>query len=562
MKKIIFAALILISSNFLLFSQVSGDAQIIKSEHWVYQDLLTLSSELRIGNFSTNTPITVGEIKMYFNEYDRELLSDSGKIVYDRIYSFLYTPKTLFPNNYFKAGLGLKIAPELCYKSNDQIDWTYNYYFKNNPLSAEANLGISEYFALGGNFFLGKNKKYSNAPGNFTNIPLGVDQYEFLFPRFAYGSLGVTFDKWGVNVNVGKEGMQIGKTKTGSIIYNNTFETDGYFQLAVYSHDVKYTMDIIEIEKNKFLYWHEFDVRLFKKVKIGIMEGALVNAPFEIRFLNPTMVFHSFAFWKDFSTLTEDHYYNESHCCSYLGITFELNLIKNLRIYGLYAMNEIQLPNEYAFIKDLSYPDSFGGQLGFELKLPSDFGGYWSSCIEGVYCAPFLYVKQAPDWSLYRRRTDNVTWDTVNSWIGSPLGPDNLSINFSFGYDQPGKWSAGFNYLFSLHGENGFNLFDANTWFNNDLGIWTYYPYTKYILAQDASNQHEMNLAVAEGRNMFMTRVIECKHQFSLNVSYNFNSKLKVQSEIVYTFVCNARHISGNFQHGFQGAISIEYNLF
>ena len=66
MKKIFFAALILISSNFLLFSQVSSDAQIIKSEHWVYQDLMTLSSELRIGNFSTNTPITVGEIKMYY----------------------------------------------------------------------------------------------------------------------------------------------------------------------------------------------------------------------------------------------------------------------------------------------------------------------------------------------------------------------------------------------------------------------------------------------------------------------------------------------------------------
>lgn len=562
MKKIIsflFTGLLL---AYILPAQVSGDAQMIKSEHWVYQDLLTLSSELRTGNFSTNTPITVGEIKMYFNEFDREMLSDSGKIVYDRVNTFLYTSKTLFPNHYFKAGIGLKIAPEVCYKSNDQIDWTYNYYYKNNPLTAETNLGISEYFALGGDFFFGKNKKYSNAPGNFTNIPLGVDQYEFLFPRFAYGSLGVTFDKWGVNVNVGKEGMQIGKTKTGSIIYNNTFETDGYFQLAVYSHDVKYTMDIVEIEKNKFLYWHQFDVRLFKKVKIGIMEGALVNAPFEVRFLTPTMVFHSFAFWKDFSTATEDKYYNESHCCSYLGITFELNLIKNLRIYGLYAMNEIQLPNEYAFVKDLSYPDSFGGQLGFELKIPSKFGGYWNAGLEGVYCAPFLYVKQAPDWSLYRRRTDNVTWENVNSWIGSPFGPDNLSVNLSFGYDQTGKWSAGFNYLFSLHGENGFNLFDPKNWYNTDKGIWTYYPYTKYIIAQDASNQHEMNLAVAEGRNMFMTKVIECKHQFSLNGSYNINSKMKVQSEIVYSLVCNARHISGNFQHGFQGALSFEYNLF
>ena len=544
MKKIISLLVTALLLASILPAQVSGDAQMIKSDHWVYQDLLTLSSELRTGNFSTNTPITVGEIKMYFSEFDRELLSDSGKIVYDRVNDFLYTSKTLFPNYFFKAGIGLKIAPELCFKSNDQINWTYNYYYKNNLLTAETNLGISEYFALGGDFFLGKNKKYSNTPGNFTNLPLGVDQYEFLFPRFAYGSLGVTFDKWGVNVNVGKEGMQIGKTKTGSIIYNNTFETDGYFQLAVYSHDVKYTMDIVEIEKNKFLYWHEFDVRLFKKVKIGIMEGALVNAPFEVRFLTPTMVFHSFAFWKDFSTATEDKYYNESHCCSYLGVTFELNLIKNLRIYGLYAMNEIQLPNEYAFIKELSYPDSFGGQLGFELKLPSKFGGYWISGLEAVYCAPFLYIKQAPDWSLYRKRTDNVTWENVNSWIGSPLGPDNLSIDFSFEYNQTGKWSAGFNYLFSLHGENGFNLFDKSTWFKEDPGIWTYYPYTKYILAEDGSDQNGMNSAVAEGRNMFMTKVIECKHQFSLNGSYSFNSKIKIQSEIVYTLVFNACHIS------------------
>ena len=148
MKKITSLLIAAVFMAYFLPAQVSGDAQMIRSEHWVYQDLLTLSSELRIGNFSTNTPITVGEIKMYFNELDRELLSDSGKVVYDRVNDFLYTPKTLFPNNYFKAGIGLKIAPELCYKSNDQIDWTYNYYYKNNPLSADVNVGISSLKSL------------------------------------------------------------------------------------------------------------------------------------------------------------------------------------------------------------------------------------------------------------------------------------------------------------------------------------------------------------------------------------------------------------------------------
>ena len=79
--------------------------------------------------------------------------------------------------------IGLRIAPELCYKSNPQIDWTYNYFYKNNSLSSDVRLSISEYFSLGGDFFFGKNYKYSNKPDNLTNIPLGGDQYEFCFPN-------------------------------------------------------------------------------------------------------------------------------------------------------------------------------------------------------------------------------------------------------------------------------------------------------------------------------------------------------------------------------------------
>lgn len=547
--------------NFSIFAQVTSDAELINSDHWIYDDFITLSLETNTGNFSVNTPVSAGELKLYFKDYDREKLSDSGKVVYDRVQAYLFTKRNLFPTKFFNTGIGLKVAPELCYKSNPQIDWTYNYFYKENPLNADLRLGISDYFSLGGDFFFGKNYKYSNMPNNFTNIPLGGDQYEFVFPRFAYGSAGATFNKWGFNINVGKEGMQIGHTKTGSIIYNNTFETDGYFQLTVYCDDAKYTMDVVEVEQNKFLYWHEIDLRFFKKVKIGLMEGALVNAPFELRFLTPTMVFHSYAFWKDFLSGNEEKYYNESHCCSYLGLTFDINLIKNLRIYGLYAMNEIQLPNEYANWKDQAYPDSLGGQLGAELKLPSDFGGYWKSSLELLYCSPFLYIKQAPDWSLYRARRDNVTCENVNSWIGSPFGPDNFSVNFAFEYEQTGKWKAGFNYLLSLHGENGFGLFDQK-YFDSEKNIWKYYPYTKFIYATDSGSYDDMAAAVAEGRNMQMTKVIECKHQISLNGAYTFNKWITIESEVVYTFVLNSGHIADNFQHGFQGAISVEYKVF
>ena len=363
---------------FALFSQVINDSQLIESGHWIYDDFRLLSSETCTGNFTTNTPATVGELKMSFSEYDRESLSPEGQLVYDRAENFLFTQKNLFPGKIFQAGLGFTAAPEVCYKSNEQIDWTYNYFYKNNPLSMDVGLGISDFFSIGGNYFVGKNYKAFNDPKNFTNIPLGYDQFEFMFPRFAFGSLGYAGENWGINLNVGKEGLTIGSTRTGSIIYNKTFETDCYVQLAAYSNDVKYTMNVAEISADKFIYFHQLDVRLFKKIKIGVLEGALINKPFELRFFNPMVVFHSFAFWKDFINDDEDHFYNEGYCCSYLGVTFEANPVRYLRLYGLYAMNEIQLPNEHEG-KWLSYPDSLGGQLGAELNIPSDFGGYWKA---------------------------------------------------------------------------------------------------------------------------------------------------------------------------------------
>ena len=550
-----------------LFSQVLNNSQIIESGHWIYKDFELLSSETCTGNFTSNTPVTVGELKLHFKEYDRETLSEAGKIIYDRAQGFLYTPKNLFPGKAFQAEVGIDFAPEVYYKSNEQIDWSFNYYYKDNPLNMDLGVGISDYFSMGGRYFLGKNWKYSHEPDNLTNLPLDFDQYEFLFPRFAYSSLGYTAEKWGINLNTGKEGLTIGNTLTGSILYNKSFETDGYVQFTAYSDDVKYTMNVAEVSPEKFLYWHQIDVRLFDKIKLGAMEGALVNQPFELRFLNPMMVYHSYAFWKSYTDGTiEDHYYNEGYCCSYLGLTFEVNPVKYLRVYGLYAMNEIQLPNEH-HDEWLAYPDSLGGQLGAALTVPSDFGGYWKGGLEVVYCSPFLYVKQAPGWSLYRARKDNVKWNTVNSWIGSPFGPDTFAVDAQFGYDQVEKWSAGLEYLLCFKGENGFNLFDEEWYKKVGEGdkagtVWTYYPYTKYVIAEDAKSEEGKEQAVSEGRRMWMSGCCEAKHQLGLQGSYCFTQKLKFEGQFIYSIVVNARHISGNLQQGVECALSLQYKLF
>ena len=175
MKRLFILLTLFLFSTFI-YSQVLNDSQIINGNHWLYDDFNTLSLETRTANFTSNRPLTVGELRMHFREYDREELSDAGKVIYDRIDEYLSTEKNLFPGKMFQAGLGFVVAPELCYKSNNQIGWTYNYYYKNNFLTLETGLGIADYFSLGGDLFLGKNYYYSTKNDNFTNKKMYNDK--------------------------------------------------------------------------------------------------------------------------------------------------------------------------------------------------------------------------------------------------------------------------------------------------------------------------------------------------------------------------------------------------
>lgn len=569
MKKRLFIAILLIFNTFYFFGQIINDSQIIQNGHWIYDDFDSLALESGKLAITNNTPISAGELKVYFKIFDREKLSDSGKKIYDKVENFLYNDSNILKTKGAKLDLNILANPEVYYKANDEVDWTFNYYYKDNFLSLPLNFGISDYFSMGGDFFFGKNYDSAKDDKNFTNIPLNFDQIEFLWPRFAYGSLGYFGDDWGINLNIGRQGKTIGKTLTGSIIYNETFENDCYVELGIFNQNAKYTMNITQISHNKFMYWHQLDLILWNKFRLAGIEGALINNPFEFRFLVPTMVYHSYSFWRQYydSDGVEGKYYNEGYCASYLGVTFEYTPVHYLKIYGLYAMNEIQLPNE-AHGKWLSYPDSFGIQLGSELKLPSKYDGFWIATLEGVYTAPYLYIKQAPGWSLYRDRLDMITFNNIQSWLGSPFGPDTFAISAQFEFMKTDKWNLGLNYLFKIHGENNFSIFNQYTEVdsdgdgNPDTTISSYYPYTQYVLAEDNDDSAGMDAAIAKGRNMWMSGTSEFSHKISLFGSYDFTDHISLESQISYIFVFNNNNISDNFQQGLEFVLAFTYNLF
>ena len=563
------AAILLLAINSSLYAKsynksFSG-SQVLPPDHWIYDSLKKLSMEKKQVCFNENSMMTVSEIRFYFEQLfffgqlDRHELSPSGQKLYDEVEAFLYENDSLVKLDPFKFDFGVKLNGEGYYKTSDEIPWSFRYNYKDNLATFPIKFGFSDYAAVQSDLFIGKAHYGSARNENYTNVPYRDGDFEFLFPRFAYGSTAATFNGWGANIHIGKQGFQIGDTKFGSVIYNNTFETDSYVNLNLYSKYFKYSLDLTQISYDKWLYLHQFSVRLHKTFKFSAIEGSMVNGPFEIRFLNPLMIMHQYSAWTEYD---KNGYPDENHFCAYLAGLFDWQPVENLRIYGLYAQNELQLPMERNKEGSL-YPDSLGGQLGFEVNLPFE-GGYWKGFAEAIYTSPFLYIKQNPESSLYRQRSDNLIRDDIYSWIGSPFGPDTFGVKTGLGYEMPRKWSADLGYLFLGKGENGFNLFMPVDEKDPKYPLYTYYPITKYKLyenAPDADKDAVYDEAYSEARNMWLTGTPMYVNQISLEGQYFLNYRFSASARTIYTFIFNAGHQSGAFAHGVEFAISLSYTL-
>ena len=575
MKKSLKLLPLIFSAVFFLQSawgQVLNNTQIIHSDHWIYDSLYKLGKESKILGFYENTMLSVGEIKFYFEQLDRESLSASGQAIYDQAYDFLYSDSNLIPkipflkDEAFKLEANLIANPELYYKSNSQIPWSFRYCFNDNFLTLPVIFGISDYFTIATYPVFAKSNLGQQDPKNISNIPYKEDDIEFNFIKFSYGSAGLYFDNWGINLNINRQYLTIGNTKLGSIFYNKTFESDAYAQLNLYTRCFKYSGDIVQVDYSKYLFLHQIEFLAFKNFKLGVLEGSQLCQPAELRFNIPFMFMHQFAAWDDYSRSTNETPYAEENFCAYFGVLFEWTPIKNTRFYLLYAQNELQIPSERNSFMGGLYPDSFGYQLGTDISIPAIGDGYWNIALEGVYASPYLYIKHTPKASLYRVRNDNLSSDKIKSWVGFPYGPDCLAGHLSFGYEKPAKWSASLGYNLIVKGEKDFSIFDQTSKpdpdkkrgdYDTNQDYSSYYPPTAFNLG---TKSHEE--AQADALDMFPSGTLQYTNQIILKGSYILNKHFLFKGQFLYSIVKNAKHETGNSQNGLELSLSMTYNLF
>ncbi|MBQ0165998.1 MAG: hypothetical protein KBT02_02675 [Treponema sp.] len=576
-KKIISVLMLFISCS-ILNAQVINDSQMIPSNHWIYTYFNRLEMETGKSLFTDNTPISVAEARINLSKINKENLSMSGLELYKNIEDFLSTKKSLYTDGTFSADTGLDITVEGYQKTNDDIPWDFDYNYNGSLVTVPLRFAFEDSITLENHLFLEKNWFASQNSENFSNIPFKLNDIRFQFPDFAYGSYVLVFNDWGISFHIGKQGRRIGFTETGSLVYNDTFETDMYSALSIFSPTFKYTLDVSQVSYDQFLYMHQVQGVLFSKLKLTYLQAAMINDGFALRQINPMMVMHSFMGNFENYEPWEKEYYNESDVCAYLGLMFDYYPVKRLRVYGSYVQTELQVPSErhgayYAL------PNGLGGQFGVSYYLPSDNNSSSTINVETVYTTPYLYIKQTPRTSLVRLRYTSEllapsSQTPVATWIGTPFGPDCFAVNSSYEYEVFQKWSVKANYLLKIHGENNASMLNDRNETNPNYiildsvtdrdgtehpqKIYNYYPFAKYKLA---TNDAERENAINEALDLWMSGIPEYEHQIAVSGKYIVNDNLSFSGLFAYDIFFNCNNIIDNFQTGFEAILSRIYKF-
>ncbi len=605
MKRLFFILSFIFLFNNLIFTQVLNDSQIINPDSQIYKELNELQMNNQLFFFSQNTPMSAGEIKMYLRQMDYDNLSEYSKQLYDSICTQL-NKKNMLPYDNLQFDIKPRINIEGYYKTNKDISWSHDYFFKDNLITIPIKFGFGDLFSITSDIFVGKNQVVMQKNDSFTNIPFSFNDLNFFFPTFAYGSFGKTYDDWGYNFHFGKQGKTIGNTITGSIIYNSTFETDGYAEFVIFSNWMKYTCDVVQVSGNRmdnvqtdnidrYLYLHQYDFRLFKKAKFSVFEGSLVCNPMSLRFLNPLIIMHQFGGWSDYdwpakyadndtNNFMKNPYkfyankYRETNFCAIFAGLFELIPTSNLRLYGLYDQIEFQLPWERKHLRGRYMPNSFALQFGGEYNYITKNSSLLNFALEGVYTSPYMYIKQTPSASLYRFRNDMQSGGKIYSWMGTPFGPNSLAGQFRVKYQPAKKWNCEFDYLICAKGPKDFSIFENYSRFSNEteeggetIDIYYYYPTLKFYLiyygltdvftGKDYSKEN-LDALYQDAISLGFAVAPEISNQFCVKANYNLTDKIDLSGKIIYELLLNVDNQVGNVKSGIELSLAFTYNFY
>jgi hypothetical protein len=519
------------------------DQKIIYPDEWAYKALSAVALEQGIV-FFTGSPLTVLRFKLMRKEINYEALSPAGKMLYDKLEAY-FAEEAMFSFGVgsMKFAVDPSLRPEFYIRSNNDLEWMYDNYHRKPFMSLSTSLSYSPYFnaQFEGNFE--KNLKAIYETHNYSNDTFS--DFSMTTPHRAYLSLGLPLPKSsGIQFRMGIGEEFIGRTYLGSIVLSDYMKDLTYVALSAYTPVFEYGARVLQLDVNKYFYIHTMEARFFKKVSIKFTEGVLVNAPLELRFLNPLMAFHSFFAWGDYGDYAgekldmEDAFGQENinrsdlRVASFFALKLDLQLFRHTRIYGIWALNELQTPDEKKKEPEALRPDSFAVQAGAEFAFPISqavltFG------MEAVYTYPFVYISRDKRWSFYKPMNGNSK--DFQYWTGSPFGPDSFAAVFWTQYTA-NLWSIKGDFLFLVQGERSkLSIFDTPD----------YHPFL-------TDNFKEVGLTSPTGTPSY-------NYILRFQGAWSPKSWLRLSLNPGYQIVVNHDNVKDKLRHGFELALSAQF---
>jgi len=453
----------------------------------------------------------------------------------------------LFHTNYLKFDVDLNLALQFkaLYKSENapRIDSFTTYNSTPSPISIAFNILITNYCFFYVDVPLQKNFAATKVSHTYINMPFFQRDLDYHFPTRAGMSFGGSF----FNISIARGPFNVGRSLSGSMLIADTADRLDYFNASVFLKNFSMDINIIQLQHSRFVFMHELSFRIFKKLAITFHEGLLVNSYFDPRYLNPFMIMHNHAPWHDpWQRESKMNSSDDVYTSCQLGITLDAVPVKNLRLYGQFAMNQAQTPSElksgYNYI-----PNGMGGVFGAEWVQPLHIG-YLIATLEGLYTVPWFYIGKNKWVSFTHYRKENVhslksyNDSKIDIWLANPYGPDTAAFFARVGFVELNKWEVSFLYRFVAKGENEEHFFDPS----KEIAPNVYYTFS------DVTHVKHSDWALWKTPSGNPTYFNTLKASFFYNIINNFS----LRGELAWTIATGKRR-----GHALDASISAEYTF-
>jgi hypothetical protein len=426
---------------FLVFFPVFAGAApftMISAGDPALEDLRFLVVQSGKSFLSLTPPLSRDEVLLILEDIDTDALSPAGWDAYNRIQDAL-NPKPLYSSGLFNMNAHIMTGVETRARTNPAVLWTQNQKDSPSLLELSVHLSVADRVQLVMEPIVARSMSYYDEYGPYfgTNIPFDLGHETGLLPLRAFLATGGSW--W--NFEIGRDRLSYGLGRTGDLALSDTPDYYDMARFSLFLSMFKYSVlvsqmplmleriapnvseNVLSQTTQRHLYAHRVDVRLFRRLSLGLTEGMMVgNSPLEVRFLNPFTIFHSFAAWRNYGAWTGTDLERADMVGSLFSLDVQWAVLPAFSLYGQFVMNEWATPYEREDTGTLA-PNATGFLAGAEYV--RDVAGWAASFYaECLYTDPYLYMLSTPFASYIWMRSDSAP--LRYSWIGHPEGRDTI----------------------------------------------------------------------------------------------------------------------------------------